>query len=101
MENLLVPSMTSHYDDDGGLLHHSSPHLTRTGISVPAQSYPVTPALIVKGVEVLRFFLDVDLSPMAYVRAWRRRFRHGAGRLPEQHGVQRRVLCGSWKQALL
>ncbi|KAJ5318304.1 hypothetical protein N7476_004724 [Penicillium atrosanguineum] len=63
MENLLVPSMTSHYDDDGGLLHHSSPYLPRTGISAPAQSYPVTPALIVKGVEVLRFFLDVDLSP--------------------------------------
>ncbi|KAJ5106665.1 hypothetical protein N7456_003340 [Penicillium angulare] len=60
MENLLVPS---HYNDDDGPLHRLSPRLTRTGISAPARSYPVTPVLIAKGVEVLQFFLDVDLSP--------------------------------------
>ncbi|KAJ5718820.1 uncharacterized protein N7483_009902 [Penicillium malachiteum] len=63
MEELLVPSMTSHHEDDA-LLHKSSPHLTRTGISAPARSYPVTPGLLAKGVEVLQFLLDVDLSPL-------------------------------------
>ena len=55
--------MASHHHLDDGLLHRSSPYLTRTGISAPTRSYPVTPALLAKGVEVLRFLTDVDLSP--------------------------------------
>lgn len=37
-------------------------YLTRTSISTPKRAYPVTPAAITEGVEVLRFLLEFDLD---------------------------------------
>ncbi|KAJ5993976.1 hypothetical protein N7451_009700 [Penicillium sp. IBT 35674x] len=56
MHNSLMPLA----DLDGGQPHRVFAYLTRTGIFTPKRAYPVTPAAISEGVEVLRSLLEFN-----------------------------------------
>ncbi|OKL60711.1 hypothetical protein UA08_03987 [Talaromyces atroroseus] len=45
-------------ESGGGQPHRTSAYLTRTSLSTPKRTYPVTPAAIAAGVEVLRSLLE-------------------------------------------
>ncbi|KAJ5547995.1 hypothetical protein N7513_005229 [Penicillium frequentans] len=56
MHNSLMPLA----DLDGRQPHRAFAYLTRTGIFTPKRAYPVTPAAISEGVEVLRALLEFN-----------------------------------------
>ncbi|KAJ5087762.1 hypothetical protein N7456_011378 [Penicillium angulare] len=56
LQNSLTPFAGSH----DGHSHRSFAYLTRTSICTPTQPYPITPAAIAQGVEVLRSILDFN-----------------------------------------
>ena len=58
MHNSLMPFA----DPDDGQPYRMFAYLTRTGVSTPKRAYPMTPAAITEGVEVLRFLLEFNLD---------------------------------------
>lgn len=66
MQNSLMPFA----DSEGGQPHRMFAYLTRTSLSTPKRAYPVTPAAIAEGVEVLRSLIEFDADFHEIVQEW-------------------------------